>query len=148
MLALLLALASRPDELELVMISVTYGNVKVESCLRNVVGLFHVLDKEMEWRESQGKPLGFEVLRTYKPIVAVGPEHALEEELLMEDGFRKYHVPCTIRSALPERWLIIGFVDGADGLHGVHEAVSLDHVLIAYNTMTDKCCLASTPFTC
>jgi inosine-uridine nucleoside N-ribohydrolase len=87
-LALLLALASSPEELEILLISVTYGNVNVESTLRNAVGLFHVLDHEMEWRKAQGKPLGFEALRTYKPIIAVGPEHALEEELLMEDGFR------------------------------------------------------------
>ncbi|RYP76739.1 hypothetical protein DL769_003570 [Monosporascus sp. CRB-8-3] len=98
-LAILLALASRPEEIDLLMISVTYGNVRVESCLRNAVCMFHVLDKEMEWRESRGKPLGFDVLRNSRPIVAVGPEHALEEELLMEDGFH-----------------------GADGLHGVHEA--------------------------
>ncbi|RYP42791.1 hypothetical protein DL768_010227 [Monosporascus sp. mg162] len=98
-LAILLALASRPEEIDLLMISVTYGNVRVESCLRNAVSMFHVLEKEMEWRESRGKPLGFDVLRNGRPIVAVGPEHALEEELLMEDGFH-----------------------GVDGLHGVHEA--------------------------
>lgn len=51
--------------------------------------MFHVLDLEMQWREKQGKPLGFEALRTYKPLVAIGPEHALEEEILKEDGFRK-----------------------------------------------------------
>jgi inosine-uridine nucleoside N-ribohydrolase len=89
MLAMLFALASSPEELEIVMLSVTYGNVELKSCLKNVVTMFHVLDKEMEWRRSKGKPEGFGVLRAYKPIVAIGPEHALEEEILMEDGFRK-----------------------------------------------------------
>ena len=88
-MAILLALSARPEELELLMISVTYGNVQVESCLRNVVTLFHVLDKEMEWRQAQGRPLGFETLRSGRPVVAVGPEHALEEEILKEDGFRE-----------------------------------------------------------
>ena len=89
MMAMLLALSSSPEELEVVMLSVTYGNVNLRSCLKNVMGMFHVLDKEMEWRKAQGKPLGFDSLRAYKPIVAIGPEHALEEEILMEDGFRK-----------------------------------------------------------
>ena len=58
------------------------------SCLRNVVALFHVLGKEMEWRRQTGRPEGFEAIKTYKPIVAIGPEHALEESELVEDGFR------------------------------------------------------------
>ena len=76
------------------MISVTYGNVALENCGRNVMGLFKVLHHELEWRKSRGKPLGFEALRAYKPIVALGPEHALEDEILMADNFREFHLHC------------------------------------------------------
>ncbi|EOO02056.1 putative inosine-uridine preferring nucleoside hydrolase protein [Phaeoacremonium minimum UCRPA7] len=94
-LAILLALAAHPDDLEVVMLSVTYGNVPLQSCLRNVVALFHVLEKETAWRKTQGKPEGFSSLKTFKPIVAVGAEHPLEDDELMADNFH-----------------------GADGLHG------------------------------
>lgn len=43
----------------------------------------------MAWRKAQGKPEGFEAMRAGKPIVAVGPEHPLEEEELMADYFRE-----------------------------------------------------------
>lgn len=53
------------------------------------MALFHVLEKEMAWRESTGRPT-YGALNAYKPIVAVGAEHALEDELLVADYFRKY----------------------------------------------------------
>lgn len=58
------------------------------SCLRNVVAMFHVLEKELEWRKSTGRPEGYEAMKRSKPLVAVGPEHALEDENLMADYFR------------------------------------------------------------
>ncbi|KAK5990610.1 hypothetical protein PT974_08879 [Cladobotryum mycophilum] len=97
-MALLLALSASHEELELAMISVTYGNVPLQSCLRNVVAMFHVLEKELEWRRSTGRPEGFETLKASKPIVAAGAEHSLESEHLEADYFH-----------------------GADGLHNVHD---------------------------
>jgi inosine-uridine nucleoside N-ribohydrolase len=118
-LAMLLALAASPEEMQLVLISVTYGNVPLKSCLKNVVSIFHVLDKELSWRKAQGKPEGFAALKAYKPIVAIGAEHALEEENLREDGFRKLHVLTFMENKTTNRTT----ADGVDGLHGVHETV-------------------------
>jgi hypothetical protein len=104
-LAMLLAFAASPEEIEVMMLSVTYGNVDVQrylqilflrnllnilhSCLRNVVALFHVLEKELEWRKARGQLEGFDTMKTFKPIVAVGADHPLEDETLRADYFRK-----------------------------------------------------------
>ena len=75
-LAILLALAAgTQDNLRILLISVTFGNVDVRSCLRNVVSIFHVLDRELEWRKAQQLDLGFETARDHPPVkVAVGAE--------------------------------------------------------------------------
>jgi hypothetical protein len=59
------------------------------SCLRNVVALFHVIEKELEWRRARGQLEGFGAMRSSKPLVAIGADHPLEDELLMADYFRK-----------------------------------------------------------
>jgi hypothetical protein len=111
---MLLALSASPDELEVVMLSVTYGNVELQRyvlgavllglgfsnstysrCLRNVVALFHVLEKEIAWRESKGsRGSSYGALTAFKPIVAVGADHPLEDEMLMADHFRELILVC------------------------------------------------------
>ncbi|KAF8454223.1 Inosine/uridine-preferring nucleoside hydrolase domain-containing protein [Terfezia claveryi] len=87
-LALLLALSSSADELQVLLISLTFGNIDIQNVLRNTVAMFHVLELEREWRAKNGKKLGYETLAVHPPIVAVGAEGPLEGELLMADYFR------------------------------------------------------------
>ena len=103
-MAMLLALAASPEDLEVILISVTYGNIDVQNCLRNVVSLFHHIEKEIEWRKANGRPVGFEALTKTKPLVAVGPEHPLADEMLMADYFRESdRLPCHYMPELTSR---------------------------------------------
>lgn len=49
--------------------------------------MFHVIEKEMEWRRARGQLVGFETMLKYKPLVAIGADHPLEDEKLMADYF-------------------------------------------------------------
>ncbi|KAI4729153.1 nucleoside hydrolase [Aureobasidium sp. EXF-10728] len=86
-LAMLLAFSATPEEIEVLLISLTFGNIDVQNCLRNAVSLFHHMEREIEWRSKNGRELGFETLRASKPLVAVGAEEPLAEQLMMADFF-------------------------------------------------------------
>lgn len=79
--------------------------------------MFFHIEKEIEWRKAQGKPLGFDALRKNKPLVAIGPEHPLADDMLMADFFRMY-LSCAIYQ-LPR---LTEASDGRDGLGGISQS--------------------------
>ena len=87
---MLLAFSALPEELQVLLISVTYGNIDLQNCLRNAVSLFYHVEKEIEWRRAQERNVGFETLRKSKPSIAVGPDHPLADQMLMADFFRRF----------------------------------------------------------
>ncbi|EXJ85997.1 DNA glycosylase [Capronia coronata CBS 617.96] len=86
-LAMLLAFAAKAEDLEVMLVSITFGNVDVKSCLRNVVAIFHILEKELKWRKENGKPLGFDGITQFKPIVAIGADEPLQDRIESADYF-------------------------------------------------------------
>jgi len=101
------------------LISVTYGNIDLQNCLCNVISLFHYVNKEIAWRGNVGRSLGFETLRSSKPVVvAIGPEQPLAENASMVDFFRKSNHRMSL-----DVELILAAADGQDGLGGPHLSV-------------------------
>ncbi|KAI9845337.1 MAG: hypothetical protein M1837_004959 [Sclerophora amabilis] len=87
-LAMLLAFSASPEEIQVLLLSITFGNVDRQSCLRNVVSTFHIIDRDLEWRRQNGRPEGFESLKNCRPKVAIGAEEPLEEQLVLADYFQ------------------------------------------------------------
>lgn len=50
--------------------------------------MFHILEREMQWRRQNGRPEGYGVLHASRPIIAVGAEDPLEDQKLLADYFR------------------------------------------------------------
>lgn len=51
--------------------------------------MFHYIEKERAWRKENGRPEGFEALMARKPLVAVGAEEPLNEQMMVADFFRE-----------------------------------------------------------
>lgn len=78
-IAILLALAAPASELEVLMLSAVSGNVDVRSCLRNLVAVMHIIDREVQWRKHNKLSPGYEGATVYKPIIAIGAAEPLHE---------------------------------------------------------------------
>ena len=80
--------------------------------------MFHILERETEWRRKNQRPEGFGTMRAFRPVVAVGAENPLENQKMLADYFRMFTVTLhssTIIDTYP--------ADGTDGLGGIQTSV-------------------------
>jgi hypothetical protein len=100
--------------------------------------MFHVLEREFQWRREHGKHEGFDALRAHRPIVAIGADEPLEDQEFLSDYFRKLlcfsfidstgmlhslsYGPSSIHicDVFTDKWY---YIDGTDGLGGIHTSV-------------------------
>ena len=52
--------------------------------------MFHILEREMQWRREHGRPEGFGALHACRPVIAVGAEAPLEDQKMLADYFRMH----------------------------------------------------------
>ncbi|OAL71248.1 hypothetical protein A7D00_4148 [Trichophyton violaceum] len=103
-LALLLAFSASSAELEVALISLTFGNIEIKKCLRNAVSVFHVIEKELAHRGEAGKG-AFSALKACRPILACGAEGPLDGSKVDAgyfhgfDGLGNVHKKCPHLSA-------------------------------------------------
>lgn len=50
--------------------------------------MFHILERETQWRRENGRAEGFGTMRAFRPVVAVGAEDPLEDQKMLADYFR------------------------------------------------------------
>jgi hypothetical protein len=70
--------------------------------------MFHILEREMQWRREHGKPEGFRTLRAHRPIVAVGADEPLEDQGILGDHFRRPPI-----SSLFSRLCFVALISGS-----------------------------------
>lgn len=51
--------------------------------------MFHVIERELEWRRKNGQREGFEGIKACKPMIAVGATKPLDSQTVLADYFRE-----------------------------------------------------------
>lgn len=54
--------------------------------------MFHILEREVEWRRQNGKAQGYGTMCAFRPVIAVGAEDPLEDQKMLADYFRMHSI--------------------------------------------------------